>query len=67
MPAPTDLQTARLAICKTCPELTTLNRCQKCGCFMAVKVKLRGAHCPLGKWPQLEEWIKKNSSVDYQN
>lgn len=60
MAAPEDLQKARMAICQTCPELTTLNRCQKCGCFMAIKTRLRGAHCPLGKWPLLEEWTTKN-------
>jgi hypothetical protein len=41
----------RLAICKTCPELIKLTtQCKKCGCFMAVKTKLTGATCPLGKW-----------------
>ena len=60
MPAPQDLQQARMAICRECPELTTLTRCRKCGCFMAVKVKLKGARCPLEKWPDAREWMKKN-------
>lgn len=66
MPAPKDLQEARMAICESCPELTTFKRCQQCGCFMVVKTRLRGAHCPLGKWPLLEEWMTKSSNEDYQ-
>lgn len=66
MPAPEDLQQARLAICESCPELTTLKRCRQCGCFMGLKVKLKGAHCPLGKWPQYEEWMTKSLEKDYQ-
>lgn len=60
MPAPHDLQQARMSICEGCSELTTFNRCQQCGCFMTVKTRLRGAHCPLDKWPKLEEWMTKN-------
>ena len=60
MPAPEDLQTARLAICRACPELTNFNRCRKCGCFMTVKVMLKGARCPLDKWPDTREWMTKN-------
>jgi len=42
---------ARLDICKLCPELIKLTKqCKKCGCFMAIKTKLTGAACPLGKW-----------------
>jgi hypothetical protein len=42
---------SRLNICKSCPELTKLTiQCKKCGCFMAAKVKLDEATCPLGKW-----------------
>ena len=43
--------TARLDICKQCPELIpVLNQCKKCGCFMTYKTTLKGAKCPLGKW-----------------
>ena len=42
MPAPEDLQQARMAICESCQELTTLNRCQQCGCFMTLKTRLIG-------------------------
>jgi hypothetical protein len=41
----------RYSICKACPELIKLTKqCKKCGCFMAVKSKLKLASCPLGKW-----------------
>jgi hypothetical protein len=41
----------RYSICKSCPELIKLTKqCKKCGCFMAVKSKLKLASCPLGKW-----------------
>jgi hypothetical protein len=42
---------ARYQICKLCPELISLTKqCKKCGCFMALKTKLAGASCPIGKW-----------------
>jgi hypothetical protein len=42
---------ARFDICKICPELISLtNQCKKCGCFMALKTKIKAASCPLGKW-----------------
>lgn len=25
-------------------------QCKKCGCFMPLKVRLPGQHCPIGKW-----------------
>lgn len=58
--APQDLQSARLAICRSCPELTTMSRCQQCGCFMTIKVMLKGAQCPLNKWPDVRQWMIKN-------
>jgi hypothetical protein len=45
------LSNERYNICITCPELIKLTRqCKKCGCFMAVKTKLKNAKCPIGKW-----------------
>jgi Family of unknown function (DUF6171) len=42
---------SRYNICKSCPELIALTKqCKKCGCFMALKTKLSGASCPIGKW-----------------
>ena len=40
----------RMAICQTCPELGTLNRCRQCGCFMNIKTRIYSSSCPLGKW-----------------
>jgi hypothetical protein len=41
----------RYSICQACPELIKLTKqCKKCGCFMAVKSKMKLAECPLGKW-----------------
>jgi hypothetical protein len=48
-----DRETAeqRYDICKSCPELFDLTKqCKKCGCFMALKTKLKEASCPIGKW-----------------
>lgn len=41
----------RLSACKMCPELIkATHQCKQCGCFMAAKVKLEHATCPLNKW-----------------
>lgn len=41
----------RFDICKACPELINLTKqCKRCGCFMAVKTKMKLATCPIGKW-----------------
>lgn len=46
-----DESSKRFDICKSCPELIKLTKqCKQCGCFMAVKVKLKAAVCPIGKW-----------------
>jgi hypothetical protein len=43
----------RMDICKVCPSFTKdTTVCQECGCFMIAKTKLRGAMCPLDKWPK---------------
>lgn len=41
----------RQATCKGC-EFSggVINRCSKCGCVIAAKVRLKGEHCPVGKW-----------------
>lgn len=51
--AHTDQDTAnfRYQLCLSCTELIQVTKqCKKCGCFMAAKVKLKAATCPLGKW-----------------
>jgi hypothetical protein len=41
----------RKSICNNCEFFNkSQERCTKCGCFMAVKVYLKAAHCPIGKW-----------------
>jgi hypothetical protein len=41
----------RYNICDWCPEFISLTKqCKKCGCLMHLKVKLKEASCPLGKW-----------------
>jgi hypothetical protein len=41
----------RYVICINCPEIIkATNQCKQCGCFMNLKVKLKRAECPLGKW-----------------
>jgi hypothetical protein len=41
----------RWSICEQCPRLLkTTSQCKECGCFMKIKVKLKEAVCPLGKW-----------------
>jgi hypothetical protein len=43
--------TKRLNICESCPFFDKARqRCQKCGCYMAVKTYLRAERCPIGKW-----------------
>ena len=46
-----ELIESRLAICNTCPWFNkNLQKCRKCGCFMALKSTLKQASCPIGKW-----------------
>ena len=45
-------KSARLAACEACEFFIAADRrCQKCGCWMEVKVGFRTATCPEGKWP----------------
>ena len=51
--ASAELQEKRLDICSTCEHLIKFtHQCKKCGCFMKLKVKLKNASCPIGKWSQ---------------
>lgn len=46
-----ELIESRLAICNQCEWLhKRLQKCRKCGCFMALKSTLKQAKCPLEKW-----------------
>lgn len=40
---------ARLATCSTCSHYDG-NRCDLCGCYTAIKLRLPGEACPVGKW-----------------
>ena len=41
----------RLEICKGCEFFNSAQqRCNKCGCFMAIKTYLKAEKCPIGKW-----------------
>ena len=40
----------RYNICKGCKFLLPTSICQKCGCFMKFKVKLKSSTCPINKW-----------------
>ena len=44
------IQQKRWEHCTNCTFLTWNNRCRKCGCFMKMKTKIKGATCPLGIW-----------------
>ena len=46
-----ELANKRLDICLSCDRLIKATKqCKECGCFMALKVKLQHAVCPLSKW-----------------
>ena len=46
-----DLANNRLKICEECDSLIKLTKqCKECGSVMTLKVKLKEAKCPLGKW-----------------
>lgn len=44
-------ESMRFSMCQECPEFIKLtSQCKQCGCVMKLKVKLKEAKCPLGKW-----------------
>lgn len=47
--APKPIIEERIKICKSCPSLKQ-NRCQVCGCYIAVKAGMDVEKCPDGKW-----------------
>lgn len=41
----------RLKICNSCPSFSKgIGRCDLCGCFVSIKVRLDFESCPAGKW-----------------
>ena len=58
---PKKISDARFALCEACPHLKKnvpenkagkiqSNTCDLCGCYMPVKVTLKGVFCPANKW-----------------
>ena len=44
-------ESLRMSHCTSCPEfIGATKQCKQCGCIMPMKVKLKEATCPLGKW-----------------
>lgn len=42
---------SRLDQCERCDLYNHHSkRCKECGCFMMVKARLAGSHCPIEKW-----------------
>lgn len=42
--------TDRFRLCSNCPSYNLLTICAECRCIMPLKVKIKSAVCPLGKW-----------------
>jgi len=41
----------RFAVCQSCEFfISKRKRCQKCGCFIKIKARMRSQKCPIGKW-----------------
>ena len=44
-------ESMRYSMCNDCPEcIKSTKQCKQCGCFMNLKVKIKAAVCPIGKW-----------------
>ena len=50
----------RKSICGSCEHLTIMRTCEKCGCFMPVKILIPFINCPIGKWGFFEKREEKN-------
>jgi hypothetical protein len=48
-------QQDRLAHCRSCEKLNSMNFCEMCWCLIPMKVKLYPANCPMGKWDSIEQ------------
>jgi len=41
----------KMKICIECDRFVKITKqCKECGCFMPLKVRWPGMHCPLNKW-----------------
>jgi hypothetical protein len=45
----------RMDICKKCEKLSAIKTCKVCKCIMPIKVRLRHAECPIGKWKAIDD------------
>lgn len=55
----------RFEICKSCPKFRKKTQtCKECGCFMAAKVKLAAASCPLHKWEAVSISYKEETQTE---
>lgn len=44
-------QARRLILCESCDRFDPgPRRCRECGCYSALKTRIRSQHCPLKKW-----------------
>ena len=51
---PDETRIERQKICKECDQLTMVNICSICNCFMPGKTLLKSSECPQGKWGSVE-------------
>jgi len=42
--------TQRSELCNNCPSYSVLKICAECSCIIPLKVKIKAAVCPIGKW-----------------
>jgi hypothetical protein len=45
----------RFDTCKRCINMSVLNTCNQCGCFMPAKVRLKHSYCPIQFWGPIED------------
>lgn len=54
--ASSEVAADRTAVCGGCDRLFKPTwTCKECGCFMKIKVRVAGQHCPLHKWEAVGE------------
>ena len=45
-----DIIDHRMSICSGCEFFNKQRRCEKCGCFMDLKIRIGSSTCPESKW-----------------
>jgi hypothetical protein len=47
-----EIAQSRYSVCRPCEHFNAqLKVCNRCGCFMPLKVTIARAQCPVDKWP----------------